>query len=277
VTGADVIRVADLDDPRLDDYRNVRDRDLRRERDLFLAEGDVVVRVLAERGRYPIRSVLLSERRLAPLADVVERLPAGTPVFVAPQDLLEEVVGFRLHRGVLAAGQRTPVPGPEALLASLPAGPCRVVALEGLTNTDNVGAVFRNAAAFGAAAVLLDDRCCDPLYRKAVRVGAGAPLVIPFSRGGSGPDLVRALQGAGFHVVALSPRPPAADLADLDPPPRLALLLGTEGPGLTAGALAAADVVARLAMADGFDSLNVATASGVALYALSPQTAAGFQ
>ncbi len=184
MTGADVIRVADLDDPRLDDYRNVRDRDLRRERDLFLAEGDVVVRVLAERGRYPIRSVLLSERRLAPLADVVERLPAGTPVFVAPQDLLEEVVGFRLHRGVLAAGGRTPVPGPEALLASLPAGPCRVVALEGLTNTDNVGAVFRNAAAFGAAAVLLDDRCCDPLYRKAVRVGAGAPLVIPFSRGG---------------------------------------------------------------------------------------------
>ena len=261
------IQVGSLDDPRLDDYRDVRDRDLRRA-GVFLAEGDVVVRVACDQRRFPLRSLLLSERRVRPLADVLERLPRGVPAYVLPQAAMEAVVGFRIHRGVLAAGDRAAEAGPADLLAGVPAGPARLVVLEGLTDSDNVGAILRNASGLGASGVLLDARCCDPLYRKALRVSAGAALALPWARGGDACALVASLQAAGWTVVALSPDPSAADLGTLRPAPRTALLLGTEGPGLTPAALAAADRVARIPMTPGVDSLNVAVAAAVALHAV---------
>jgi len=261
------VRVADLDDPRLDDYRNVRDRDLRRD-DVFLAEGDVVVRSLSRGSRYPMRSLLLSERRLPALGGLVERLPQGVPAWVLTQAAMEQVVGFRIHRGVLAAGRRTPPPTPDALVAAVPDGPARLLVLEGLTNTDNVGAIFRNAAGLRASGVLLDSRCCDPLYRKALRVSAGAVLHTPWARGGSAPALVGTLRAAGWTVVALTPAKAATSLEAFRPPQRTALVLGTEGPGLSDAALDAADHAARIEMASGVDSLNVAVAAAVALYAL---------
>jgi len=180
------------------------------------------------------------------------------------------VVGFRIHRGILAAGERVPVPSPARLVGELSA-PRRVVMLEALTNHDNVGGVFRNAAAFGADAVLIDAKTCDPLYRKAIRVSVGASLFVPYAQAHSSAENIAALREHGFTLVALSPRADAVDMIDFvsgrDVPQRVALMVGTEGAGLEPASMAAADVVARIDMAPGFDSLNVATASGVALHA----------
>lgn len=262
------VHIDDFDDPRLAEYRELHEADLAARRDGFIAESEVVVRVLLERGRFRVRSVLLAEARFDKLAPLLRGVDA--PVYLAEQALVDRVVGFHLHRGVLAVGQREPVPSPRALLARLDGGPRRVVVLEGLTNHDNVGGVFRNAAAFGADAVLYDARTCDPLYRKAIRVSVGAALFVPFARAQSSAETMEALRAAGFFSVALSPR------ADVDVielcrgrlPERVALWLGTEGAGLDPATLAAADAVARIAIEDGFDSLNVATASGIALHAL---------
>ncbi len=267
---ARIIRVEDRDDPRLDDYRDLREAVLSARNNAFIAESEVVLRVLLARGRFRVRSVLIAASRLDKLADALAQCPADTPIYVAEQDLLNGVVGFRIHRGILAAGERAPVPAADALLGAL-GSPARVLVLEGLTNHDNVGGVFRNAAAFGAGAVLLDGATCDPLYRKAIRVSVGASLFVPWSRQAATADNVAALRRAGYTLVALSPRRDAVELGDLARaglPDRLALLVGTEGEGLGADSLTAADVVARIDMAPGFDSLNVATASGIALYAL---------
>lgn len=263
--------VSDLSDGRLEDYRAVREADLVGRRGLFVAEGEVVLRVLIERSRFAVRSVLLSRSRVDRLAPLLARLAPGVPIFVAEQSLMNDVVGFNIHRGVLAVGERgAPVP-PERLLAALVGAPRVVLALEGLTNHDNVGGVFRNAAAFGADAVLLDSRCCDPLYRKAIRVSVGGVLRVPFARCGSTAELGMALRDAGFATLALSPRDDAMDLAELGRahpmPPRVALLLGTEGAGLSDALLAGAAHVVRIPIRADFDSLNVATTSGIALQA----------
>jgi tRNA G18 (ribose-2'-O)-methylase SpoU len=266
-----ITRVESLDDPRLADYRKLREADLMVRREAFIAESEVVLRVLLERGRFAVRSVLIAESRLPKLSSLLLASDSATPVYVAEQALLSEVVGFKLHRGILASGQREPVPSPEQLLSALGDGPRRVVVLEGLTNHDNVGGVFRNAAAFGADAVLYDARTCDPLYRKAIRVSVGAALFMPFARAEQGVDIVRSLQSHGFRCLALSPRADATDLGVLckgGVPQRVALLLGSEGPGLSEACLHAADEVVRIAIEPGFDSLNVATTSGIALHAL---------
>jgi tRNA G18 (ribose-2'-O)-methylase SpoU len=185
---------------------------------------------------------------------------------VAPQAALDALVGFSIHRGVIALGERGEPRDPRALVAA--AGPGVVVGLVGVNNHDNVGGVFRNAAAFGARAVLLDQASCDPLYRKAVRVSVGGALVTPFARTSDGAELVELLEREGYDVIALSPRgaEPLATLSGLGP--RRALLLGAEGPGLPAPLLDRLRGV-RIPMAAGFDSLNVAVASGIALHALS--------
>jgi tRNA G18 (ribose-2'-O)-methylase SpoU len=268
--GPKLARVSDLGDPRLDDYRNLRDRDLSRERAAFIVESELPVRVLLERSHYPVRSLLLAEGRLERFEALLARLEREVPVLVAPARLMDQVVGFPIHRGVLAAAGRLPVPAPDALLASLGAGPRLVVALEGLTNHDNVGGVYRNAAAFGADAVLLDARSCDPLYRKAVRVSLGAALFVPWARARSSAALRAALRAAGFANVALTPRRDASDVAELGGAlalaPRTALWLGSEGPGLSDETLAEADERVRIDIAAGCDALNVATAAGVALH-----------
>lgn len=265
-----VIRIDDVDDPRVADYRALREADLAGRRRAFIAESEVVLRVLVTRGRFPIRSVFLADSRLGKVADALHGLDPDVPVYVAPQAVLSGVVGFRFHRGIVASGERLDDTTPEGVLADRPA-PCRVLVLEGLTNHDNVGGIFRNAAAFGASAVVLDPTTCDPLYRKAIRVSVGGSLVVPYARASSSAAAIAATKKAGFTTVALSPSSSAIPMEELfatEVPDRVALMVGTEGPGLTAESMAAADVVCRIEMAPGFDSLNVGTATGIALHRL---------
>ncbi len=267
-----ITRVTHLEDDRLADYRNLREADLASRRGAFIAESEVVLRVLLARGRFVVRSIFLAASRLPKLADLLASVDPSVPIFVGDQGLLNQVVGFRIHRGILAAGERVPVPSGTQLCELLGPGPRRLVLLEGLTNHDNVGGVFRNAAAFGVDGVLYDSTTCDPLYRKAIRVSVGAALFVPFGRCATTDEAIEAVRRADFEVLALSPRPDGDDLAELGQrwtcADRAALLVGSEGPGLTPATLAAADRVVRIAMAEGFDSLNVATATGIALHAL---------
>lgn len=258
-------RVYDLADPRVAEYRNLRDADLR-ERGTFVAEGRLVVRALLTGSRFRARSVFVTEVALEALRDVLEPLDAEIPVYVATQDVMNAVAGFDIHRGCLASAER----GEEGSPAEISARPGPVVLLEDLTNHDNVGAIFRNAAAFGAAGVLLTERCCDPLYRKAVRVSMGGALRVPFARVADAPGAIGALREAGFTTIALTPSAEATDIAEYRAPEekRTALVLGTEGEGLSAAAMRACDARVRIAMAAGVDSLNVATAAAIALHRL---------
>jgi tRNA G18 (ribose-2'-O)-methylase SpoU len=265
--------IASGDDPRIAPYRSLRDRELRASfGGTFIAEGDVVIEVLVTQSRYRVSSLLLSDRRAAGLASLYARLPEATPIYVAEHALLQEIVGFPIHRGALALGERGAPDDLDSLLAATPARSV-VLGLSGVVNHDNVGAIFRNAAAFGVNAVALDGETCDPLYRKALRVSVGGSLVVPFARAASEPALVAALERAGYVVFALSPRgtielgatPPDAPL-----PARVALLLGAEGPGLRPETLAACRTL-RVPIRAGWDSLNVGVTSGIALFWLAMQ------
>lgn len=254
-----VIRVTDPDDPRLAPYRDIRERDLvGRDRE-FIAEGKVVVeRLLA--GRYHrARSLLIAEHRVPTLAAMVAAA-GDLPVYAAAQPVLDRVAGFALHRGILAHGAAAPPLAADDLIAGL-GERALIVVLVGIANHDNLGGIFRNAAAFGAAAVLLAPDCCDPLYRKAIRVSVGATLTVPFARLAG--DWLALLDRHGFDALALSPHR-ATRLADVPRTPRVALLLGAEGPGLPDAVLARTRAVA-IPIVAGFDSLNVATSSGIAL------------
>jgi tRNA G18 (ribose-2'-O)-methylase SpoU len=261
------IPVTDPEDPRIAPYRAIRERDVVGRGERFVAEGEVVLRLLLGPDcRHKVESVLVSERRLDALSDLLAPLPPETPLYVADQAVMDAVVGFHIHRGVLAIGRRAQAESAAGLLSTLPER-ALVLALVGVSNHDNVGAIFRNAAAFGADAVLLDGSSCDPLYRKAIRVSVGASLITPFTRGGSGAEMLDALEAAGFETLALSPAG-ATRLDEVARPPRTALMLGAEGPGLPDDLMARAKTV-RIDMAAGFDSLNVATTGAVALYALT--------
>ena len=244
----------------------MRERDLVGREGRFVAEGVVVLEKLLAAGRHSLDSVLIDERRAGALALLLARVPAGVPVYLAGQAVMDAIVGFHIHRGVLALGRRLPDPDPLVLLRGLPS-PALVAVLVGLSNHDNVGGVFRNAAAFGVGAVLLDAGCCDPLYRKAIRVSVGAALTTPFTRLPPGADLIALLEEADFVPLALTPSGAVA-LSDLKRPDRAAILLGAEGPGLPPAILARARGVS-IPMAAGFDSLNVAVASGIVLHHLA--------
>ncbi len=260
-----VLRIEDPADPRLEPYRDVRERDLVGRGRSFIAEGEVVLRRLLGGSRHGLASVLLAEKRLVRLGGALAGLPPDLPVYVAPQPVMDTVVGFHIHRGVLAMGRRAPDPNADELLSGLPPA-ALVVAAFGIGNHDNMGGIFRNAAAFGADAVLLDRACCDPLYRKSIRVSVGAALTVPFARLPQGGDPIALLRTYGFEPLGLSPSG-TTPLIDLRPPERAALLLGPEGPGLAPDLLARARTVA-IPMAEGFDSLNVATTSAIALHHL---------
>lgn len=241
----------------------MRERDVVGRQGLFIAEGEVVVERLVASRRYETLSLLVAEKRVAGLAPTLEQLPPDVPVFAAGQAVMDAIVGFHIHRGILGLGRPRETPTAETLLAA--AGqPALVVVLVGLANHDNVGGVFRNAAAFGADAVILDAACCDPLYRKAIRVSVGAVLNVPFARLPRGADPVSLLEAADFTAVALTPDG-ETPLSKAPRPNRMALLLGAEGPGLDPALVARCRAV-RIEMAAGLDSLNVATASGVALH-----------
>ena len=263
----DPIQVTDPDDPRIAAYRAVRERDVVGRGERFVAEGEVVLRLLlGGRSAHGLESLLVSARRLPSLGELLALRPESAPVYVAGQAVMDAVVGFPIHRGVLAIGRRAPAVTAQALLAALPER-ALVAGLIGVTNHDNVGGVFRNAAAFGADAVLMDASSCDPLYRKAIRVSVGASLTVPFARGGDGHEMLDALNAAGFATVALSPSGARA-LRDVAPARRTALLFGAEGPGLPAE-LTARVATTRIDMAAGLDSLNVAVTSGIALFVVT--------
>jgi tRNA G18 (ribose-2'-O)-methylase SpoU len=261
-----LIAISDPDDPRIEAYRAVRERDLVGRQHRFVAEGEVVLRVLLRQSWFGIESLLLAESRVESLGDALPLLSPEIPIYTANRQVMDAIVGFPIHRGILALARRPPLPSVEALLAGLPEK-ALVVGLVGLANHDNVGGIFRNAAAFGANAVLLDPETCDPLYRKAIRVSVGGALVVPFTRTPSADALIQALQEASFEVIALSPSGTEI-LSQIRPAHRTALLLGAEGPGLPQGLLARTRTVS-IPMSGGFDSLNVATTSGIALHHLT--------
>ncbi|MEM7567557.1 MAG: RNA methyltransferase [Pseudomonadota bacterium] len=265
------IPIDDADDPRIAPYRAVRDRDLRERSEVgsghggrFIAEGEVVLDALLRRSRYRPDSLLIAEARLAGLAPLLQAAPEGVPVYTAGRGVMDAIVGFPIHRGVLGVGLRGAPPAVSDVLGG--EGP--VLVGIGIANHDNVGGLFRNAAAFGAASVLLDAASADPLYRKAIRVSAGAALSLPHARG-EAHALIDALEAAGRGPFALTPRGDLA-LAQLAATPRCALVVGAEGPGLPDDILARLPGV-RIAMAPeavaaGFDSINVATAAAIALH-----------
>lgn len=261
---AELIEVSDADDPRLSDYRDLRDVELRRHLEathgLFLAEGEKVVRRSVEAG-FRARSFLMASRWLDGLSDVLDR--SAAPCYVVSEELAEAVTGFHVHRGALASLERKPLPS----LAEVLDGARTVVALENIVDHTNVGAIFRSAAALGVDAILLSPRCADPLYRRSVKVAMGAVFSVPYARMDDWYDGVEELSKAGFTTVALTPAADAVEIEEavrgLD---RVALLLGSEGPGLSRRWMASADRRAVIPMAAGIDSLNVAAASAVACY-----------
>lgn len=262
----DIQTIDDPGDSRISAFREVRERDVAGRHGGFIAEGEVVLRVLARGRLYRARSVLIAAKRVAALTPILSEFADDVPIFAASQAAMDEVAGFPIHRGILAFGERGP-PIPAADLLAAIDGPAAILALFGLSNHDNIGGVFRNAAAFGVRAVLLDETCCDPLYRKAIRVSVGGALTVPFARLAAGEDPLALLDRFGFSPLAFTPAG-ATPLTGLVPPARAAVLLGAEGTGLSLSLIARARAV-TIPMAGGFDSLNVATTSGIVLHHLA--------
>ncbi|HTK33967.1 MAG TPA: RNA methyltransferase [Caulobacteraceae bacterium] len=271
---AAVLRIDDPGDPRIQAYRDIRERDLVGREGRFVAEGEVVLRAALRSGRHPLDSLLLAEKRVESLAPLLAELAPDVPVYAASQATMDAIAGFHIHRGILAFGRRAAPPDPDALLAGL-GSRAVAVGLFGIANHDNMGGIFRNAAAFGVGAVVLDSACCDPLYRKAIRTSVGASLTTPFVRLDRDADMTALFARHGFATLALSPAG-ATPLADLARPARTAVLLGTEGPGLPVAVMAQARTVS-IPMAGAFDSLNVATTSGIVLHHLvfGPEASSG--
>ena len=262
---ARVVPVEDPADARLAELAGLTDARARAvteaEHGCFVVEGLVALET-AVASPYPLRSVLTSARKRDRVLGIVGDVDVD--VFVGSDELLEGVTGFRIHRGVVASAGRLPLPDPADLVRDADL----VAVLEGITDHENLGALFRNAAALGIDAVLLDPTTADPLYRRSVRVSLGHVLRVPWTRTGAMPGALDVLGAAGFTIVALTP---SGDTEVRDTSgQRVAWLLGTEGDGLSAGALDAADVRARIPMAPGVDSLNVATAAAIAFALTAP-------
>ncbi len=266
---ATIVVVTDARDPRLHDYTSLTDVALRRVREpaegLFLAEGEKVISRALDAGLVP-RSLFMAHRWWPALQPALSAYDC--PVFLGDDDLLESVTGYRVHRGALASMQRWELPTVEDLVRD-----ARTVAvLEDLVDHTNVGAVFRNAAALGVDAVLVSPECADPLYRRSVKVSMGTVFAVPWTRARSWPTDLDLLRDNGFRVLAMSPDPAGSLLSSVGTHARVAVVLGTEGDGLTAAARARCDSSVRIPMAVGVDSLNVAAASAVVFYALAAAT-----
>lgn len=261
------MRLQSADDPRIANYRNISDRELLVRQGVFIAEGRLVVRRLLAAGTPRVRSLLVSDAALASLGGLLDEDHDSRPIYVGSRDLLNAVVGFNVHRGCLACGER-PVPLPlEGLLGSPDLAP--LILLEAVGNPDNIGGIFRSARALGARGVLLDPRSSDPLYRKAIRVSMGASLEVPFVRVDEWLPSLDAIRSAGWQLIGLTPASDAAELVEVLNARRgapVAFLLGHEGSGLSDEARTRLDAEARIPMTSGVDSLNVATAAAIALY-----------
>jgi tRNA G18 (ribose-2'-O)-methylase SpoU len=267
---ATIIPIDDPNDVRVGDFTGLNDPVRRRRLErpdgdgegYFVVEGPLVVRRLV-RSDYRLRCLLVTERGLRSLADDLALVDA--PVYLATQAVVDAIGGFNFHRGALASADRRPLPDLTPAVGATDL----VVVVEGVNDHENLGALFRNAAALGAGAVVLDPTTADPLYRRATRVSMGHVLSVPYTRAQEWPGAIARLQDLGFEVLALTPAPDADDVRHVDAGGRRAVLVGGEGPGLSAAALAAADRRVRVTMADGVDSLNVATAAAVVLHHLA--------
>lgn len=251
------------DDPRIGAYARVGDHRWLRTRGLFVAEGRLVVERLIALGRFQIESVAVTPAAFTSLQPLLEQ--TGAAVFLCAPAILESVTGFDFHRGCLALVKRPA----EQTIAPPFADAQRLLALEGVGNPDNVGGLFRVAAAFAVDGIVLSPSCADPLYRKAIRTSMGAVLRVPFATAPGWPEDLEVLRAAGMRIVALTPDRRAVTLQDfsaaLDASARVVFLLGAEGPGLTPDALRCADQLVRIPIAEDVDSLNVAVAAGIAL------------
>ncbi|NGN65792.1 RNA methyltransferase [Streptomyces sp. A7024] len=262
---AELITIDDPEDPRLADYTDLTDVELRRRREpaegLFIAEGEKVIRRAKQAG-YEMRSMLLSAKWVDVMRDVIDEVPA--PVYAIEPALAERVTGYHVHRGALASMQRRPLPDPVELTTGH-----RLAIFEDIVDHTNLGAAFRSAAALGVDGVLLTPRCADPLYRRAVKVSMGTVFQVPWTRISPWPEGLETLRAAGFTTAALCLSEKSVPLEELAARryDKLALLIGTEGDGLTTDALRAADEWVRIPMAGDVDSLNVAAAAAVAFYA----------
>ena len=261
-----VIEIADLGDPRLADFAHRTDVALkngsRTEHGLYIAESALVLERALRAGHSP-RSVLALG---GTVDEAVALVGPDVPVFSGPGELLAELTGYILHRGLIASMHRPPLAAVEELIADAK----RIVVLENVSDPTNVGAIFRSVAAIGADAVLVTPRCSDPFYRRAIRVSMGTVLQVPWTRVGDWTETRELLVASGFHIAALALTPDAVSLKDFaaTAPERVALVLGAEGDGLTPEAIAAADTVVQIPMAHGIDSLNVAATAAVAMFAL---------
>jgi tRNA G18 (ribose-2'-O)-methylase SpoU len=270
-----VERVQDLAREELADYLHLTDVALRRKLEpaggLYIAESTKVLARALEAGHRP-RTVLVQEKWLGGLGEMLSAFPQtrDLPVYVAPDEVIQQITGFHVHRGALAAMHRPKLPEVTDLVATAR----RIVVLEDIVDHTNVGAIFRSAAGLGADAVLVTPRCADPLYRRSVRVSMGTVFQVPWTRLPGWPEGARVLHAAGFRIAALALRPDAVPLEDYcrTAPDKVALMLGTEGDGLSADAVGAADTVVRIPMMHGVDSLNVAASSAVAMWALRVRT-----
>lgn len=262
--------ISDPYDARIAAFRDVKERDLTGREGMFVAEGEVVLRVLSSAAsQCQAVAVLIAEKRLEALRSILEAFDDDVPVYLAGQDVLDAIAGFHLHRGILALGRKPEALSLDQVLTRLEMheGQQQVlVAASGIGNHDNMGGIFRNAAAFGAGVVLMDSACCDPFYRKAIRVSVGAVLRMPMVAGLSAAEMVTTLQARGWEVLALTPSAKMI-LSDFVPSPRTVILLGSEGPGLSQAVIDSCTPIG-IRMAGGFDSLNVATTSGIALHHL---------
>jgi tRNA G18 (ribose-2'-O)-methylase SpoU len=258
-----ILTEAALDDPRLLDYHDLQDRRLGPESGRFIAESEMVVRKLLASG-LKIRSLLLTAPRLAALETTLAACKENLPVFLVPQTVMDGIAGFHVHRGCLAIAERPPAP-------AIPPQARTVVVLVDLVDVDNLGAIARNATAFGADAILLSPRSADPFYRKAVRTSAGAVFSLPIVRARAWPDDLLALRQQGFSLLATVLADDALPLAGFTPPERIAILFGSEGPGLDPALQRLCDhrLTIPMAKSPGVDSLNVASASAVFLYHLN--------
>jgi tRNA G18 (ribose-2'-O)-methylase SpoU len=267
-----VVRIQGPTDPQIAEYRDVREPALLRDRRQFVAEGRLVVERLIDDGRCTIHSLLVSPSAYEMLEPKLRAIPPATPVYVGEPADLRLITGFDFHRGCLALAERPELIATCEILRDA----MTLVILEGVTNADNVGGVFRNAAAFGVDGVLLSPTCCDPLYRKAIRTSMAATLRVPFARIDSWPDGLADVRACGFTLVALTPREPSQTLDAFvqgDRPPRVALLVGTEGAGLSESVEWLADRRVRVPISRAVDSLNLAVTTGIVLSRLSAEPA----
>ena len=258
---SEFIRIESLDDPRVAAYRLIADHEALLERNLFVAEGRLVVRRLLDLRQWAIESILLTAAAAENLIDMLANTKA--PIYLVEQELMNDLAGFNIHRGCLSLAHRPRT----ATLDRIAAGPlARVLVLEGVNNPDNVGGLFRSAAAFGVELVVLGPGCGDPLYRKAIRTSMAASLVVPFAEAPQWPGAIRDLRADGFTVTALTPNRAVSPIEEVFPHSKLALLVGSEGSGLTPEAMQAATIRIRIPTTQDVDSLNVTTAASIAMY-----------